>query len=67
MEKANPEGQKWPSSKRDYDIGYLRAYGMRCPECHGYGFMNADRMKIKDCKRCDGIGYIPKPKETNNA
>lgn len=31
------EFQKYPEAKRKFDIGYLRAFGCKCPMCKGSG------------------------------
>jgi len=45
--------------KRKFDAGYLRVYGMKCPDCK-----NGTRLQVghtTTCTRCDGIGYIEIP------
>ncbi len=42
--------------KREFDRGYLRCFGIKCPRCMGL-------VMLTPCSICDNLGYIPKPKK----
>jgi len=59
--KANPEGMKWPTNKKQYDINYLKIFGRKCFLCGGTGG-GAVVGWIRCCPKCKGSGYIEKNK-----
>jgi len=51
-----------PVDKRKFDVGYLRAFGLPCPDCKTTGVL-PDKPGIRTrwtCTTCDGLGFVSK-------
>jgi DnaJ-class molecular chaperone len=57
------------AEKRQYDINYLRVYGVPCPDCKTKGVQGIPDFEgetevctMSYCPTCQGLGYVPKKK-----
>ncbi len=58
--RANPEGQKYPTNKKQYDENWLRIFGKVCPNCGGSKLILSKEKTAITCPRCLGIGRVEK-------